>query len=157
MQELILAIAGLILELLVFFCAGSLLTRILKMKAEVTMELVLGYLLYFAVFEILAVPMTLKWVKLSTFSYLWMVIMAACVLAACLFVHKLWKGQLDRIGETFRKHSLLLLLTAAVFSGGCISGRYCRCNTLYWCSKHFRVYRHSCPIQSAYRCYPEKF
>ena len=40
MQELILAIAGLILELLVFFCAGSLLTRILKMKAEVTMELV---------------------------------------------------------------------------------------------------------------------
>ena len=77
------------------------------------MELVLGYLLYFAVFEILAVPMTLKWVKLSTFSYLWMVIMAACVLAACLFVHKLWKGQLDRIGETFRKHSLLLLLTAA--------------------------------------------
>ena len=113
MQELILAIAGLILELLVFFCAGSLLTRILKMKAEVTMELVLGYLLYFAAFEILAVPMTLKWVKLSTFSYLWMVIMAACVLAACLFAHKLWKGQLDRIGETFRKHSLLLLLTAA--------------------------------------------
>ena len=50
MQELILAIAGLILELLVFFCAGSLLTRILKMKAEVTMELVLGYLLYFAAF-----------------------------------------------------------------------------------------------------------
>ena len=79
MQELILAIAGLILELLVFFCAGSLLTRILKMKTEVTMELVLGYLLYFAVFEILAVPMTLKWVKLSTFSYLWMVIMA-CLL-----------------------------------------------------------------------------
>lgn len=113
MQELILAIAGLILELLVFFCAGSLLTRILKMKAEVTMELVLGYLLYFAVFEILAVPMTLKWVKLSTFSYLWMVVMAACVLAACLFSHKLWKGQLDRIGETFRKHSLLLLLIAA--------------------------------------------
>ena len=69
MQELILAIAGLILELLVFFCAGSLLTRILKMKAEVTMELVLGYLLYFAAFEILAVPMTLKWVKLSTFSW----------------------------------------------------------------------------------------
>ena len=102
MQELILAIAGLILELLVFFCAGSLLTRILKMKAEVTMELVLGY------------PMTLKWVKLSTFSYLWMVIMAACVLAACLFAHKLWKGQLDRIGETFRKHSLLLLTAAAV-------------------------------------------
>ena len=38
MQELILAIAGLILELLVFFCTGSLLTRILKMKAEVTTE-----------------------------------------------------------------------------------------------------------------------
>ena len=109
MQELILAIAGLILELLVFFCAGSLLTRILKIKAEITMELVLGYLLYFAVFEILAVPMTLKWVKLSAFSYLWMAIMAACVLAACLFAHKLWKGQLDRIGETFRKQSLLLL------------------------------------------------
>ena len=113
MQELILAIAGLILELLVFFCAGSLLTRILKIKAEITMELVLGYLLYFAVFEILAVPMTLKWVKLSAFSYLWMAIMAACVLAACLFAHKLWKGQLDRIGEIFRKHSLLLLLIAA--------------------------------------------
>lgn len=53
MQELILAIAGLILELLVFFCAGSLLTRILKIKAEITMELVLGYLLYFAVLRYL--------------------------------------------------------------------------------------------------------
>lgn len=114
MQELILALAGLILELLVFFCAGSLLTRILKIKAEVTMELIIGYLLYFAVFEILAVPMTLKWVKLSTFSHIWLVVMAACVLAACLCAHKMWNRQLNRIGEVFQRHWLLLILVAAV-------------------------------------------
>ena len=57
--------AGIILELLVFFCAGSLLMRLLRMKAETSMALFMGYLLYFSVFELIAVPMTLKWISLT--------------------------------------------------------------------------------------------
>ena len=120
MRELILALAGLVLELMVFFCVGSLLMAGLKMKAETSLALLMGYLLYFSVFEFLAVPMTLKWVKLSTLSHIWAVLLAACFLAACLFLHRVWREQLARIKGIFRKHSWLLLLVAAVVVFQCL-------------------------------------
>ena len=67
MRELMLVPIDIILELLVFFCTGSLLMRVLRMKAETTMAGFMGYLLYFVVFEAVAVPMTLKWVSLTHF------------------------------------------------------------------------------------------
>ena len=71
MRELMLVPIDIILELLVFFCTGSLLMRVLRMKAETTMAVFMGYLLYFVVFEAVAVPMTLKWVSLTHFAWFW--------------------------------------------------------------------------------------
>ena len=92
MRELMLIPADIILELFVFFCAGGLLMRALKMKAETSMAVFMGYLLYFVVFEVVAVPMTLKWVSLTHFALVWAVIMAATVLAGCIFLHRQWRS-----------------------------------------------------------------
>ena len=49
MKELCLACIGFVLEFAVFYAVGSLLTRILKMKKDVSLTFILGYLTYFAV------------------------------------------------------------------------------------------------------------
>lgn len=71
MKELCLACIGFVLEFAVFYAVGSLLTRILKMKKDVSLTFILGYLTYFAVFELVTVPMTLKWVSLTTAACIW--------------------------------------------------------------------------------------
>lgn len=120
MRELMLIPADIILELFVFFCAGGLLMRALKMKAETSMAVFMGYLLYFVVFEVVAVPMTLKWVSLTHFALVWAVIMAATVLAGCIFLHRQWRSQLGKIGIVIRNHSWMLLLAAGVVLLQCI-------------------------------------
>ena len=71
MMEFLKAILGFVLELTIFFCIGSLLMRKMKLKAEASLALVLGYLLYFSVFEFLTVPLTLAWVPLHTLCLIW--------------------------------------------------------------------------------------
>ena len=66
MREACLACIGFVLEFLIFYAAGSLLAKILKIKADISFVFILGYLGYFAVFELLIVPMTLLWVPLTT-------------------------------------------------------------------------------------------
>ena len=63
MRELCLACAGFALEFIVFYAAGIVLVRILKVKGDCSLTFILGYLVYFAVFELVIVPMTLKWVS----------------------------------------------------------------------------------------------
>ena len=120
MRELMLVPIDIILELLVFFCTGSLLMRVLRMKAETTMAVFMGYLLYFVVFEAVAVPMTLKWVSLTHFAWFWAAVMAAAVLAGGIFLHRQWFRQIGKIGEVFCDHSWLLLLTAGVILLQCM-------------------------------------
>ena len=120
MRELMLVPIDIILELLVFFCTGSLLMRVLRMKAETTMAVFMGYLLYFVVFEAVAVPMTLKWVSLTHFAWFWAAVMAAAVFAGGIFLHRQWFRQTGKIGEVFGNHSWLLLLTAGVILLQCM-------------------------------------
>ena len=75
MRELGLACIGFILEFLVFYAAGSLLIRTLKIKSDSSLIFILGYLTYFAVFELVIVPLTLKWVSLTMAAYIWAGIM----------------------------------------------------------------------------------
>lgn len=120
MRELMLIPAGIILELLVFFCAGSLLMRLLRMKAETSMALFMGYLLYFSVFELIAVPMTLKWISLTHFAWFWAAVMVSTVFAGCLFLHRQWFYQLREWGNVLKAHSWMLLLVAAVVLLQCL-------------------------------------
>ena len=85
MREACLACIGFVLEFLIFYAAGSLLAKILKIKADISFVFILGYLGYFAVFELLIVPMTLLWVPLTTAAYVWAVFMAVLVVAAAVW------------------------------------------------------------------------
>ena len=84
MRELCLACAGFALEFIVFYAAGIVLTRILKVKGDCSLTFILGYLVYFAVFELVIVPMTLKWVSLTAAAYIWAGIMALVICAAVI-------------------------------------------------------------------------
>ena len=81
MRELCLACAGFALEFIVFYAAGIVLVRILKVKGDCSLTFILGYLVYFAVFELVIVPMTLKWVSLTAAAYIWAGIMSLVLLA----------------------------------------------------------------------------
>ena len=48
MRELCLACAGFALEFIVFYAAGIVLVRILKVKGDCSLTFILGYLVYFA-------------------------------------------------------------------------------------------------------------
>lgn len=83
MRELCLACAGFALEFIVFYAAGIVLVRILKVKGDCSLTFILGYLVYFAVFELVIVPMTLKWVSLTAAAYIWAGIMALVICCSC--------------------------------------------------------------------------
>ena len=57
MRELCLACAGFALEFIVFYAAGIVLVRILKVKGDCSLTFILGYLVYFAVFELVFAKM----------------------------------------------------------------------------------------------------
>lgn len=120
MRELVISVVGFVLQLAVFFCAGSLLMNFLKMKKEAMTAVIIGYLAYFAVFELLAVPMTLLLVPLKVLAAVWAVFLAAVCLFAIVRLHKQWICQLKEFfagtGKMFREHSgwLLPALAAAV-------------------------------------------
>ena len=84
MRELCLACAGFALEFIVFYAAGIVLARILKIKGDCSLTFILGYLVYFAVFELVIVPMTLKWVSLTAAAYIWTGIMVLVICAAVI-------------------------------------------------------------------------
>ena len=85
MKDVCLACIGFILQTMIFLAAGRLVFQVLKLKEDISLQLILGYLAYFAVFEILFTPMTLLWVSLSTAAGVWAVIMAVAVLRAFFF------------------------------------------------------------------------
>lgn len=148
MRELILACIGLVLEFIVFYAAGSLLVRALKIKADSSLTFILGYLVYFAIFEIVAVSMTLKWVSLTKATYIWTGVMVLVVLTAMIWAMKskakrrldmhsqevLGKPQNDgsiriqtepariteRISDVWRNHSVMLLAAGIVVLLQCL-------------------------------------
>lgn len=120
MHELILACIGMVLQVTAFFCIGSVLMHLLRMEAEASFALVLGYLAYFAVFEFLAVPMTIAWVPLKTLSVVWAGILAVTVLIAAWFLWKQWLSQLKKIQEIIKSHSWMLPIVGAVILLQCL-------------------------------------
>ncbi len=76
MSEFVKAAAAFFLQMSVFFLFGRLLMSLLRLKKDASLALVLGYLLYFALFEVMAVPMTLLWVPLNGLCIVWGILLA---------------------------------------------------------------------------------
>lgn len=120
MRELVIACMGILIQLAVFFCIGGLLMRVLKMKEDTSAALVLGYLCYFTVFEVVAVPMTLALVRLTVLAVVWAVVLLAAVGFAVWRLHKSWRKQAGRIPDIWKEHSWLILLVGAVLIVQCL-------------------------------------
>lgn len=140
MKELCLACIGFVLEFAVFYVVGSLLARILKMKKDVSLTFILGYLTYFAVFELVTVPMTLKWVSLTTAACIWAGLMIITVIVAIICaVKKKTKDKYSKnlpdaagisgditpkkgnsISDIWKRHSIMIIIAGAVVLLQCL-------------------------------------
>lgn len=131
MRELCLACAGFALEFIVFYAAGIVLVRILKVKGDCSLTFILGYLVYFAVFELVIVPMTLKWVSLTAAAYIWAGIMALVICAAVICTIKKQRriragqtetcsGIFGSISEIWKNHSVMIILAGAIVLLQCL-------------------------------------
>lgn len=79
MKELSLAVLAFLLQVMVFVSIGSTLLYKMKLKMELSMALLIGYISYFSVFGILMIPCTLLWVSLSAAAKIWAVCMCLAV------------------------------------------------------------------------------
>lgn len=120
MLELLRAGVSLILQLILFFCGGSLLMNRLKMKRDGSLALLIGYLLYFSIFEVVVLPMILLWIPLRTFTILWMVLLTAVLLLAIVKLRGQWKEQIRGIRAIGKAHSAMLLLAVAAVLLQCL-------------------------------------
>lgn len=140
MRELCLACIGFLLEFAVFYAAGSLLTGVLKIKKDTSLTFILGYLIYFAIFELVTVPMTLKWVSLTNAAYIWALIMITVIIAAIVRAIKnrtaydqnkgrdisgKEKKSIDlqksnSITEIWRNHSVMIILAGVAVALQCL-------------------------------------
>ena len=120
MREACLACIGFVLEFLIFYAAGSLLAKILKIKADISFVCILGYLGYFAVFELLIVPMTLLWVPLTTAAYVWAVFMAVLVVAAAVWGIISLRKRNRKSAEIWKQHSWMIFLAGAAVLLQCL-------------------------------------
>ena len=124
MRELIIALLGLVLQLAVFFCAGSLLMNLLKMKSNAIATMIVGYFAYFAVFELLAVPATLLLVPLKVFTAVWAVLMGVLCIVAVARLYKQWAQQLSKylsnFGKILREHGFWCVLVLAAVALQCL-------------------------------------
>lgn len=125
MKDVCLACIGFVLQTMIFFAAGRLVFRVLKLKEDISLQLILGYLAYFAVFEVLFTPMTLLWVPLSTAAGIWGVVMAATVFGAFLCIRgdrRSTPGQAvgTKAEAVWKQHSVMLLILGAVILLQCL-------------------------------------
>lgn len=114
MEEIIKAGLGLVLEFAAFFCLGNFLMRKMKMREEASLALVLGYILYFSLFEVLAVPMVLSWVPLHVLSTVWALLLLVLIIFSVAVFRKQWLCQIKGISNIFKEHGPLLILVATV-------------------------------------------
>lgn len=121
MRELCLACVGLLLESAIFMVCGSLLVKALKIKADLSLTFVLGYLVYFAVFELFFVPMTLMWIPLTQASAVWVAVLAlTCAAAVFVFIKSKRAQDKKNMVKIWKEHSFLLICAAMVVALQCL-------------------------------------
>ena len=126
MREACLACIGFVLETTIFFAAGRLLSKALKIKSDISLQLIMGYLVYFAVFEVVIVPMTLLWVPLSRAAALWVLILVICLGGGYLFLRRrktnaeFGQERSISVKQLWKEHSFMLLAVGGVVLFQCL-------------------------------------
>lgn len=86
-------------------------------KISLTFTIFIGMLLYYSVFQLLAVPVTLLKQPLSLLSSLWAATVAVITAVSVWLNHKKWGAAVRNLAELQTKEKLLLLVPAVITIG----------------------------------------
>lgn len=106
-----------ILELCLFFSTGLLLSKLLKCNlGSVTLTLFTGFIAYFCIFGIIAIPMILLSFPLSALTYTVMALSAVIIIVSLILNYKQCFHIVKELPHTISQHSfMIILLFIAVF------------------------------------------
>lgn len=123
MTNLMLIACGLTVHIFVFFALGSAFLKILRKKENSSVLAVIsGYLLYFTMFELVALPMVLSLKPLSLLAKVWGILILILVGGAAVWCFSDWFRQLGKIGSIVKEHKIFLLLLMACIGIQCLIG-----------------------------------
>lgn len=123
MTNLMLIACGLAVQIFVFFALGSaFLKRIRKKECSAVLAVISGYLLYFTVFELVALPMVLSLKPLSLLAKVWGILVLISAAGATVWCFSDWIRQLKKISSIVREHKIFLLLLMACIGIQCLIG-----------------------------------
>lgn len=121
MANLIIIASALILHIFVFFALGSAFLKLFKNKeTTAVLAVISGYLLYFCVFEIIALPMVLSLRPLSLLARVWGVLLGISVAGAVAWCFSDWMRQLGKIRYILKEHKGFLFLLGACIATQCL-------------------------------------
>ncbi len=104
-----------LLNLFLYFAFGSLITgRFKDSRFSLVITEVVGFFTYYCLFELVCLPMVLRWQPLSRLSHLWAGIVAAVVILSAVLNWKLWKSKLFELSKFLRTHYQFTFLSAVV-------------------------------------------
>ncbi|SKB86190.1 hypothetical protein SAMN06296386_10734 [Lachnospiraceae bacterium] len=115
MIQLLIATALIILNFILYAAFGSLVTGRLKDRPfSATVSVITGFFLYYLLFELVCVPIMLKWRPLSLLSEIWGVILAVVVIAAVVLNRKLLAVKVSETGKFLLSHKKFAVLSAVL-------------------------------------------
>lgn len=123
MTNLLLIACGLAIHIFVFFAIGSaFLKKFGKKDRSAVLAVISGYLLYFAVFELVALPMVLSLKPLSMLTKIWGILVLVSVAGATVWCFSDWLRQLKKIGSIIKTHKVFLALLLVCIGLQCLMG-----------------------------------
>lgn len=104
-MQMILAIAVTLYYLCIFFIWGMNITRICKVRQETrpAHALITGFLLYYLIFECVALPMKIRGFSVTVLSRVWLVIVVVVTLLSILLHGQYMAGMLVDLKKSLRK------------------------------------------------------
>ncbi len=106
-----------ILNILIYFVFGSLITgRLQKRRFSATLSVITGFFLYYVLFELICIPMTLSFRPLHFLSSIWAGVLVLAFIISAAVNHKKWRVLLRESLGFIKAHpffSLFLLILTA--------------------------------------------
>ncbi len=104
-----------IINLIIYFAFGSLITGCFKEhRFSATLSVIMGFFLYYTLFEFVCIPMTLKLKPLHLLAYIWGGVIAAVVIVSLILNHRKWRCLIME-SIAFAKSKPLFVLFCLIF------------------------------------------
>lgn len=121
MKIAVLALVALLMQLLLFLCAGSAIMKMRKKSAyRLSGALLLGYFVYFSVFEVICFLCEIFLAPLDRLAVIMLVVAAAVIFAGTIFCGKDWILRLKTLKERAKEHGLILIFVIAAVVFVCL-------------------------------------